>query len=115
MEQRIHLTGQMPDRWELALAELREELGMAPAGDGIEIACEKGENLAVESDGARVRLTWAEPIQFYRALSLIPLPLAPCSIQYSASCSGEECWIKEALKVRCHTFLHCPFVISTEG
>ncbi len=81
MEQRIHLTGQMPDRWELALAELREELGMAPAGDGIEIACEKGENLAVESDGARVRLTWAEPIQFYRALSLIPLPLAPCSIR----------------------------------
>ncbi len=81
MLQKVHLTGRMPEGWELALAELREELGFAPAEDGLEIACEKGGCLAVESDGTRVRLTWAEPIQFYRALSLIPLPLAPCSIQ----------------------------------
>lgn len=83
MEQRIHLTGHMPASWERTLAELHEELGMMPAEDGIKIACEKGCHLAVESNGEDVHLTWAKPVQFYRALSLIPLPLAPCSIQRS--------------------------------
>ena len=79
--QKIRLTGQLPDRWQEALAELAPELDMLPAEDGAEIVCARGECLALECDGERVRLTWAEPIQFYRALSLIPLPLAPCSIR----------------------------------
>ena len=81
MLQKVHLTGRMPENWRKALAELQEELCLAPAEDGLEIACEQGDCLAVESDGTRVRLVWAEPIQFYRALSLIPLPPAPCSIR----------------------------------
>ena len=79
--QKIRLTGQLPDRWQEALAELAPELDMLPAEDGAEIVCSRGDCLALECDGGRVRLTWAEPIQFYRALSLVPLPLAPCSIR----------------------------------
>ncbi len=80
MPQKIHLTGQMPENWALALKELTDELGFIPSDAGMEIVCRQGEALAVDSDGQTVRLTWAQPIQFYRALSLIPLPLAPCSI-----------------------------------
>ena len=80
MEQKIRLTGQLPEHWQPALAELTPELGIVPSQSGPEVICAKGESLAVVCDGAAVRLTWAEPIQFYRALSLIPLPLAPCEI-----------------------------------
>ena len=38
----------------------------------------------VESDGRTVTLTWAAPVQFYRALSLIPQPLAACSVHEKA-------------------------------
>ena len=81
METKIHLTGALPEHWQEALAELAPDLGFVPAEKGLEIACEKGDALAVESDGKSVCLTWAEPIQFYRALSLIPCPLAACAIR----------------------------------
>ena len=77
----IHITGQMPENWPAALAELRKDLGFELSDTGMEIACSKGDSLSVESDGQSVRLTWAEPVQFYRALSLIPQPLIPCAIQ----------------------------------
>ena len=76
----IHITGQMPEGWQTALAELQIDLGFEATDRGTEILCAKGDALSVESDGHAVRLSWAEPVQFYRALSLIPQPLAPCSI-----------------------------------
>lgn len=77
----IHLTGQLPDQWQDALAALAPDLGYTPSERGLEIACAKGGGLAVESDGQTARITWAEPVQLYRALSLFPLPLAACSIE----------------------------------
>ncbi len=80
-KQRIHLTGQLPERWREALEALAPDLGMVPAEDGVEVACSQGDHLAVMWDGGAVRVTWAKPVQLWRALSLIPQPLAPCHIQ----------------------------------
>ena len=84
MKKNVHILGQAPANWQSALTELQEELGYLPAENGIEIRCVKGDELSVESDGISVTLIWAAPVQFYRALSLIPQPLAPCSIHEKA-------------------------------
>ena len=84
MVQKIHLTGELPENWQSALAELRQELGFAEAPDGIEISCRRGEELAVSSDGVSVSLVWQTPIQLWRGLSRIPMPLAPCDIHEKA-------------------------------
>lgn len=57
---------------------------MQEAPEGISIICQKVDELAVQSDGTSVSLTWQTPVQFYRALSQIPLPLVPCSIREKA-------------------------------
>ncbi len=80
----ITITGQAPENWQTALFELKNDLNMVVSENGIEIICQKGDFLGVESDGTRVTLTWATPVEFYRALSLIPLPLVPCSIREKA-------------------------------
>ncbi len=84
MNQNIHITGQPPRDWETGLTLVKQELGMVSAETGLEIFCRQGDHLAVESDGKTVTLTWETPVQFYRALSLIPRPLAPCNIQEKA-------------------------------
>ena len=80
----LHILGTPPEHWEEALSELRDDLGIELGSEGIDVTCIRGDELAVESDGKHVTLTWAAPIQFYRAVSLIPLPLAPCSIHEKA-------------------------------
>ena len=84
MYRSIHLSGDLPSRWEEALDCLKDDLGMVHGPGGMEITCVRGGELAVESDGVSVRLTWEQPIQLYRALSLIPEPLAPCDIHEKA-------------------------------
>ena len=76
----LHITGTMPENWELALNELKDDLGFVPGESGISVVAQKGEAPAVVCDGQSVTITWAEPIQFYRCLSLIPQPLAKCDI-----------------------------------
>ncbi len=80
----LHILGTPPEHWEEALSELREDLGIELGEAGIDVTCAPGDELAVESDGKSVTLTWAAPIQFYRAVSLIPLPLTACSIREKA-------------------------------
>ena len=80
----IHLTGQLPDHWKEALAILADDLGMEPDEAGVEIRCRQGDALEVASDGTSVDITWETPVQLYRALSLIPQPLASCSIREKA-------------------------------
>ena len=80
----LHILGTPPEHWEEALSELRDDLGIELGSEGIDVTCIRGDELAVESDGKSVTLTWAAPIQFYRAVSLIPLPLTPCSIHEKA-------------------------------
>ncbi len=77
----IRLTGQLPDQWLEALDELADDLGLVPSEKGPEIVCAKSDRLAVTSDGNTARITWAEPVQLYRALSLLPRPLAACDIR----------------------------------
>lgn len=80
----LHILGTPPEHWEEALSDLREDLGIELGEAGIDVTCVPGDELAVESDGKSVTLTWAAPIQFYRAVSLIPLPLTACSIREKA-------------------------------
>lgn len=84
MNMKLHFTGQLPELWAEALAVLQEDLGLAAAESGIETICRQGDSLGVESDGKTIRITWQTPVQFYRALSLIPQPLAPCTISEKA-------------------------------
>lgn len=81
---KIHLTGQMPSAWELALEQLKTELDMTVDPTGIPLTCEKGDATCVRSDGTSVWLTWESTVSFYRALSLIPQPLTTCDIQEKA-------------------------------
>ena len=76
----IHITGQAPENFEHALAELKNELGFTVSPKGTPVTAVKGDHLGVVCDGKAVTITWAEPIQFYRALSLIPLDLSACHI-----------------------------------
>ncbi len=85
MKMKIHITGQTPAHWREALAELEQDLGMACGENGIRICCTRGGSLAVVSDGASVDLTWSTDVEFFRALSLIPMPLVPCDIREKAN------------------------------
>ena len=84
MKPTFHILGAAPEHWREALEALQEDLGVRFADTGVDVVCVQGDELAVESDGKTVTVTWAAPVQFYRALSLIPLPLAPCSIHEKA-------------------------------
>ncbi len=84
MKRLIHISGQMPSQYQKALAVLEDDLNMVLSDTGLEITCVQGDHLAVVSDGKAVTLTWETPVQLYRALSLIPDPLAPCEIQEKA-------------------------------
>lgn len=83
MKRKILLKGQLPANCAAAMAELSDDLGVTCCDQGIAIEARKGDKLEVESDGTAVSITWAAPVQFYRALSLIPSPLAACSIHES--------------------------------
>lgn len=81
MDLKIALSGELPARCSDALAALAPELGMVPAAEGVPVRGHRGAALAVCCDGASVTIEWAQPIQFYRALSLLPRPLAACDIR----------------------------------
>lgn len=81
MDLKIALTGELPARWQEALRALAPELEVALAADGVPVQGCRGSALALRCDGAAVTVEWAEPVQFYRALSLLPRPLAPCDIR----------------------------------
>lgn len=78
----IHLTGDLPENYQLALKELRQDLALTLANDGMVIHCIHGEALTLQSDGRAATLTWASPVEFYRGLSL--LPEGPCDIHEKA-------------------------------
>ena len=84
MKPTFHILGTAPEHYQQALRALEEDLGVRFADTGIEVTCIPGQELAVECDGTAVTVTWGAPIQFYRAMSLIPIPLAPCSIHEKA-------------------------------
>ncbi len=81
MELKIVLSGELPVRCAEALEALAPELGIAVAPDGISVRGHRGGALAVCCDGEAVCVEWAQPVQFYRALSLLPRPLAACEIR----------------------------------
>ena len=77
----FHLTGELPLRFAEGIEALADELGFRFSKDGIPVKCKKGDALCAFCDGEKVELVWVEPVQFYRALSLIPEDLSPCSIE----------------------------------
>ena len=81
MELTITLSGDLPARCAQALAALAPELSLCMAEGGVPVRGQRGDRLAVCCDGETVAVTWAQPVQFYRALSLLPRPLSPCRIE----------------------------------
>ena len=81
MELTITLSGDLPARCAQALAALAPELSLRMAEGGVPVRGQRGDRLAVCFDGEIVAVTWAQPVQFYRALSLLPRPLSPCRIE----------------------------------
>ncbi len=75
----ITLRGTYPQHAEQALAALAGDLQIALCETGTPVIATKGDALSVSFDGSEIRITWAQPVQFYRALSLVPQPLVPFS------------------------------------
>ena len=80
----LHLRGELPPRYEEGIAALADELGFRFDKSGIPVNCVKGEVLRVSCSGGKVEIIWAETVQFYRALSLIPEDMSPCAINQRA-------------------------------
>ena len=81
----ISIYGTTPPRgWE-ALSVLAGELGFVVSGDGVPVHVTRGDCLRVLCDGSSVSITWSEPVEFYRALSLIPRDGSPCDIREEAA------------------------------
>lgn len=80
MNIQITLSGDLPLRCHQALDVLRNELSVEIIAKGIMVRGVKTNALAVKYDGSEIEIQWAEPVQFYRALSLLPRPLAQCQI-----------------------------------
>ena len=85
MKLNVSVSGQTPVFWREALAELSDDLNMTLCEGGTEIRCTRGEGIAVVCDGVSVDLTWSSDVEFFRAMSLIPVPLAPCDIREKAN------------------------------
>ena len=85
MKLNVSITGQMPRLWREALTELRDDLGFVLSENGVSVRCRKGDGITVRCDGASVELTWGADVEFYRALSLIPVPLCACDIHEKAN------------------------------
>lgn len=73
--------GELPPRWEEALDALAPELNLHPGKDGLPLTAVHSDHLAVRWEGGAFTVEWAQPVQFYRALSLLPDPPAPCQLQ----------------------------------
>ncbi len=84
MKLRVKLQGDLPPHCAKALCALQEELNLCEADDGILLTARKGDRLKVRYDGTSIDLTWAKPVEFYRALSLLPRPLAPFTAEEKA-------------------------------
>ena len=76
----ISLQGKLPERWQEGIQAVKEDLGYVFQADGIKVNCFIDNKLSVKYDGESIRLGWATTVQFYRALSLIPIPLCNCDI-----------------------------------
>lgn len=77
MRLEIHLCGELPPRCDEALRTLGPDLGIVLSDKGLPVRAVRGSNLHVGYDGTELCITWGTPVQFYRALSLIPVPLVP--------------------------------------
>ena len=47
MKLTVTITGQTPDRWREALAELSDDLSMTAGENGVEIRCHRGEGIEI--------------------------------------------------------------------
>ena len=72
MNEILSFSGQLPEHFDAAFAEIGPELGFARAGQGgLSVALRQGGCLRAERRADGVVVTWAEPVQVYRALSLL--------------------------------------------
>lgn len=72
MNRTLCFSGALPEHFDEAFALLSPELGFARAGTGgLPVSLRRGGCLRVEKDMNGAAITWAEPVQVYRALSLL--------------------------------------------
>lgn len=67
----ICVSGQPPQSFEKAISSLYADLGMALNPSGFPLEAARSDHLTVTADPGRVVIGWAEPVQFYRALSYL--------------------------------------------
>lgn len=71
MLSKIMVSGAVPDGFSVALSALEPALGFTADANGFPITVSHGESLIVRSTADGASITWAKPVQLYRALSLL--------------------------------------------
>lgn len=71
MKKTVYITGETPPRFNEAFQELCEDLAIEISEEGVQVALQKGKALSLHTTGNRIHVTWAQPVQLYRALSLL--------------------------------------------
>lgn len=84
MLMKLHMQGELPPRWLDALEALAPDLGFTHAPDGIPLIARRGKKLMAAWDGSVIEIEWSKPVEFYRALSLLPRPLTVFSVEETA-------------------------------
>lgn len=64
-------SGELPAQFEEAMAELGPLLGFVSASEGVPVEVCRAQGVLVEKQGQHIRLGWHQPVQLYRALSLL--------------------------------------------
>ena len=59
METMLHITGALPENWDKALLELKDDLGFVAGETGIPVTAVKGEEPAVVCDGQSVTVLYS--------------------------------------------------------
>lgn len=71
MTELLCFSGALPEHFDEAFRLLAPELDFGRAADGLPVALQRGDCLRVEKSAGGARVTWARPVQAYRALSLL--------------------------------------------
>lgn len=67
----LRVTGELPEQFDQAFAELKPLLGFEQNEAGIPVLVSKTEGLQVKKTSDGIRISWEKPVQLYRALSLL--------------------------------------------
>lgn len=68
---KVKFCGQLPPQFDAAITELLSDLGIVADADGLLMNVKKGDHLQISLQDSICNITYSEPVQLYRALSLL--------------------------------------------